>query len=119
MGGVGSMGSILIFVSFSSFSFSNCLYDFSIQTWESCSKKTDNGNRWHRKRISAISAHLRFAFSGFSGLATIIYSGCREFLDNGMCWVSPSEFFWIEWIIMGPCLFALCVCFKSQLELLN
>uniref|UniRef100_A0A915ASC9 G-protein coupled receptors family 2 profile 2 domain-containing protein n=1 Tax=Parascaris univalens TaxID=6257 RepID=A0A915ASC9_PARUN len=45
---------------------------------------------------------------GFSGLATIIYSGCREFLDNGMCWVSPSEFFWIEWIIMGPCLFALC-----------
>lgn len=65
-----------------------------------------------RKRVSAI-ANLPYAFSGFSGLATIIYSACRQFFDNGMCWVSPSEFFWIEWIIMGPCLFALCVCFKS------
>ncbi|VDM47112.1 unnamed protein product [Toxocara canis] len=45
---------------------------------------------------------------GFPALATATYSGCRQLFDNEMCWVSPSELFWIEWIIMGPCLLALC-----------
>ncbi|VDK50430.1 unnamed protein product [Anisakis simplex] len=46
---------------------------------------------------------------GFPTLATAMYSVFRQFTDNNqMCWVSPSENFSIESIIIGPCLLALC-----------
>uniref|UniRef100_A0A0N4ZUH3 G_PROTEIN_RECEP_F2_4 domain-containing protein n=1 Tax=Parastrongyloides trichosuri TaxID=131310 RepID=A0A0N4ZUH3_PARTI len=44
----------------------------------------------------------------FPLVASIIYSLLRLFFENKDCWIAPSIYWWIEWTIIGPCLFTLC-----------
>uniref|UniRef100_A0A0N5BR94 G_PROTEIN_RECEP_F2_4 domain-containing protein n=1 Tax=Strongyloides papillosus TaxID=174720 RepID=A0A0N5BR94_STREA len=44
----------------------------------------------------------------FPLVASIIYSILRLYFENKDCWIAPSSYWWIEWTIIGPCLFTLC-----------
>ncbi|TKR68183.1 hypothetical protein L596_024199 [Steinernema carpocapsae] len=45
---------------------------------------------------------------GLPMILTIIYSILRQTFNNDECWVSPSEVWWVEWVVMGPCLVLIC-----------
>uniref|UniRef100_A0A914WTE7 G-protein coupled receptors family 2 profile 2 domain-containing protein n=1 Tax=Plectus sambesii TaxID=2011161 RepID=A0A914WTE7_9BILA len=57
-------------------------------------------------------------FVGFPIVPTALYSVFRALYDDDDCWVAPSREAWIDWIITGPCLAALCANFILMIAIL-